>query len=76
MARGRPHRPLSSADHGGAQRAGSTGDDDVTVAIIHRLLPLLANALASSIMPRAMQEPILRQSSLSRLPRRAILAAR
>jgi len=27
-------------------------------------------------MPRAMQEPILRQSSLSRLLRRAILAAR
>src|SRR5204863_7989374 len=44
------------ADHGGAQRAGSAGDDDVAVAIIHRLLPLLANALASSIMPRAMQE--------------------
>jgi hypothetical protein len=51
------------ADHGRAQRAGSTGDDDVAVAIVHRFLPLLANALASSIMRRVMQEPFVRQQA-------------
>jgi hypothetical protein len=28
------------ADHGGAQRAGSAGDDHVAVTIVHRPLPL------------------------------------
>jgi hypothetical protein len=64
------------ADHGGAQRAGSAGDDDMAVAIIHRLLPLLPNVPASSIMSRAMQGPILRQASLRRLVRRAMLVLR
>ena len=29
------------ADHRGAERAGAAGDDDMTVAKVHRLLPLL-----------------------------------
>jgi hypothetical protein len=43
------------ADHGGAERAGTAGDDDMTVAIVHRLLPLAARVTASSPMARAMQ---------------------
>jgi hypothetical protein len=43
------------ADHGGAERAGTAGDDDMTLVIVHGPLPLAARAPASSPMVRAMQ---------------------
>src|SRR5262249_23058695 len=51
------------SNHRGAERPGSAGNDHVAIAIVHRPLPWLANALASSSMARPMQGRVMRRLS-------------